>query len=165
MGRFVFYTSLLLLLLNMACQEPAVRPKKVENDTTMVFKILFDSTILLPRLADQDRLFLNNPFHDSVIVVKDEVLNKFLPQYQFKFLTKTEISELSLRYSDSLSGPNYLEFDIQRENDTVYRAVVTNYENRGKGHVSQIQPSCEKLMRFTRTNKGFSVEFLKGYYD
>lgn len=160
MGRFSFYTIFILLLLNIACQDPGTQKRTVENDTAMVLNILFDSTIRLPRLADQDLLFNNNPFHDSVIVMEDHMLNQYLPHYKFKFLSVAEIRKLQDHDKDLNQGPNFLEFRFWKKNDSVFGASVLNLGPP----FERINASCEQQVEVTKTNRGFQSKVIHLFF-
>lgn len=112
------------------CSRPKTNLVISRNDTSEVIRLLLDSTLYLPRLMDMSLLFKNNPFGDSVIVVRDSIIVNHAPKgINFIFLTQDEICALAERYKNETSSfANYLKLDYHEENDSVFEASIANFQ-------------------------------------
>lgn len=127
--RFLLVISFFCFFLFTSCSDALRRESISKNDTTNSLKILIDSVITLPRLADLNLLRRNNPFNDSAIVLKDTVFYKHFQKLgvKAKFLTGDSICALAVEYNKkALPFPNYVEFLFHRDTDSTYSASLRN---------------------------------------
>jgi hypothetical protein len=120
------------------------------NDTTRALKMLFDSTIDLPRLVDVDLLYKNNPFGDSLIILKDTSYPaSYLPHtHKFKLMSYDEIDTAVSHWPDSLNISNYLIVRFVKTSGTTYRAVINNIPISRPGKTMAMCNGCQKRMDF-----------------
>jgi hypothetical protein len=123
-----------------------------QNDTTRALKMLFDSTVDLPRLVDVDLLYKNNPFGDSLIILKDTSYPaSFLPHtHKFKLMSYDEIDTAVSHWPASLDISNYLIVRFAKTSDTTYRAVINNIPISRPGKIIGVCDGCQKQMTFRK---------------
>jgi hypothetical protein len=133
---------------------PAAIP---DNDTTKALKMLFDSTVDLPRLVDVDLLYKNNPFGDSLIILKDTSYPpSYLPHtHKFKAMSYDEMDEAARHWPDSLGISNYLLVRFEKASDTTYSAVINNIPISRPNKTMAMCEGCRKRMIFRK--KGDSL--------
>ena len=108
-----------------------------------------------------------NPFGDTIIVKSDSLLYRNLfSTYKFKFLTTDSIRALAFKYKDSTDFPNFLQFKIWKETDSVYGGQIMNFriENR-KDCIIALNHACLKMMTFKQTEQGLVPKREETIYD
>ena len=151
----------------ISCNGKAPNVSSPLNDTTEIIRILIDSTINLPRLSDINRLYKNNPFNRSIIINSDSAIYQRLPStYKFKLLTLDRICDLAKQYNDSSDFPNYLEFGVWKNSDSVYHASVKNMriENRSNC-LRALNQGCFKYMTFRKRGNHWISKIEPTLYD
>lgn len=174
--KFLFLLFFFYLYVSTSCKEYANKEPISINDTTNALRILIDSVIILPRLADLRLLKQNNPFQDSVIVLKSVVFNKHFKNLglKVKFLSGDSICTLASLYSKkSQPFTNYLDFSFHKITDSTYSASLTNikiervvfYNNENDYSCLRIiDDACVVYANFKKTNNQTFIKIITDHY-
>ena len=166
-NHFLFPSLIIVALFCISCSSKSTRVALAKNDTVEILQTLFDSTINLSRLLDIERLYLNNPFNDSIMVVTNpKVFQKFPVRRKFKLLTSDSLCKMYNFWNKSKPFPNFLRIEIYRFNDTLYKASVSNFRiDNSKYCIPSLNQACYKSMTFRKTGNEFISKLEKTLYD
>lgn len=159
--------AILLLPFFYSCNKKSRNIPVAKNDTSIILKTLFDSTVNLPRLLDIDRLYNNNPFGDSVIVTTSiEIFQRLSALGKFKLLTFDSICKMYVHWDKTKDFPNYLGIDLRKPNDSLFEISISNFRiDNSRFCIPSLNKACYKSMTFTKSVNTLIPKLKKTLYD